>query len=632
MMDPHSPPDAPTLNEETREPQGAFRGPEQGQLTDQDRRQVLLDPEMVAGLHHPGGLAALKEAARQSDAERRRLEEKDAREEKELEAVRSRVYDLTDEVRRLDEKITEHRGSVLAKAFAMVGFRTPRENRLLNEREACSEALVSAQEKRTELSQRPFWPHRDVPSYEQHLEESLNKVLSSKLAPHEVRELLTPEFVSTLSLEDFVAVWRRLDPAFLSHVTRHGVRDHVAMIYHSAGVGEYHDSLRAILRDGNFMRPPIAASYGLVDRTPESMSRFVERFVLAAEDREEAMRRVEILFHQGLASAPPYPDKLAVHFAADTVADDYYGAETGNCPFYVIPSALIASRYPFAFNGWEKTFARQSEKKWNDVFVWAGDGVPMELGILFLPKSVLVDPETGSRYKLSPKEDSPRKVVQDQQLVARFSEWCATLNGDADLTEALKAVFSSYGKMEVSRDALQRAHKLVEESLLGIGVPADAAAPLSAKIVQGCQHSEVFGYPGEALPSYWCEGLTSDFSLHYVRAEVVVTAETFWRRFFEQHPEQEPRRVVFYDGDPTDAVLSFQIDNRIATSTEWGFGLWSSRSGGTRKLEDPLLGFADNYVEDMRNDPRANQGREELERLAMEAVDARFGRVSVYRE
>ena len=41
-------------------------------------------------------------------------------------------------------------------------------------------------------------------------------------------------------------------------------------------------------------------------------------------------------------------------------------------------------------------------------------------------------------------------------------------------------------------------------------------------------------------------------------------------------------------------------------------------------MDGPLLGFDDNHVVDMENDPRANVGKEEAERIAMEIIDEHY--------
>src|SRR6185503_4609999 len=97
-----------------------------------------------------------------------------------------------------------------------------------------------------------------------------------------------------------------------------------------------------------------------------------------------------------------YPDKIAVHFAAQMVADQFYGGERNNEVFFVYPSDFIASQHEYAFNGWEKDFTKpQSETKWNDVFVWPSNlenpGISVDAGLVFLPDHTPVDPETGSK-------------------------------------------------------------------------------------------------------------------------------------------------------------------------------------------------------------------------------------------
>ena len=198
---------------------------------------------------------------------------------------------------------------------------------------------------------------------------------------------MKPELLAGLTLEEYIALWRRLNPYFLSHVTRQGFRDHNEMIYHSAGLEEFHNGFVNIMEDDRLLRPPIFLS-GLRNRDKESVKQWlIDHRIFEAENIEQAKERLDHLLNHHLASAPKYPDKNAVHFAAQIVADDYYGGERNNEIFFIFPSDVLASQYPFAFNGWEKNFTKpQSEIKWNDVFVWPNidnPGIPIDAGIVF---------------------------------------------------------------------------------------------------------------------------------------------------------------------------------------------------------------------------------------------------------
>lgn len=271
-------------------------------------------------------------------------------------------------------------------------------------------------------------PQENIPDPRKLLEAYYEKMETVPLANTEKRELLKPEMLVELSTEEYIALWRRLNPHFLSHVTRQGFRDHNAMVYHSAGLQEFHNGLVSVLEDEKILRPPIAVHEGLRSRDEATVKRFLDDWVLQAENEEEAKDRLNRLLHFSFATAPKYPDQTAVHFAAQIVADGYYGGERNNESFFIYPSDILASQHHFAFNGWEKDFTQpQSETKWNDVFIWPSSvdnpGVLVDAGMVFLPETTLVDPETGSKYTSEMRTaegEEKRVMIEDEKLISAF--------------------------------------------------------------------------------------------------------------------------------------------------------------------------------------------------------------------
>lgn len=269
---------------------------------------------------------------------------------------------------------------------------------------------------------------------------------NTPLSNEQKRELLKPEVLSSLSTEQYIALWKRLNPHFLSHVTRQGFRDHNAMMYHSAGLQEFHGGFTGVMSDSRLLRPPMALGE-LKTRDEDSVKAWMGDWVLGEETEEKARKKLDNLMNFHLSAAPTYPDKTAVHFAAQLVADDYYGGESGNEVFFIYPSDVIASQHDFAFNGGEKDFTQpQSETKWNDVFVWPqtveNSGIPIDAGMVFLPKSTPVDPETGSKYASEIKMvdgEEKRVMVEDNELVSRFVGWAKQIDGTSPIWQAFTA-------------------------------------------------------------------------------------------------------------------------------------------------------------------------------------------------
>jgi len=420
----------------------------------------------------------------------------------------------------------------------------------------------------------------------------METTVNSQLNSEQKRSKLKPEFLSTLTLDEYIALWRELNPYFLSHVTRQGFRDHNAMVYHSAGLDEFHNGFVNIMQDGRLLRPPIVLS-GLRNRDKDSVKQWlICHRIFEAENIEQAKKRLDNLLNYSLASAPKYPDKNAVHFAAQIVADDYYGGEVRNEIFFIFPSDVLASQYPFAFNGWEKDFRRpQSERKWNDVFLWPQNledlGISIDMGIVFLPKNTLVDPETGSKYASEIRVVDGKKkrvVIEGQSLVDSFISW-----GLKELNLISKNA-SFYRDKDPNYVQILFNQLVIE--IHNLGFAKDASESVANEII-----NKIF-----IIPTFTEELLMNilrDTRANWQRPKNTIPAEKYWEGFFSKNPHLRPAHVVYYDGDPTDAVDKFLIEHGI-------------KKDDFSPIDDPLLGFGDNYVSDMNNDPRANVGYREL--------------------
>src|SRR5690606_22818361 len=128
-----------------------------------------------------------------------------------------------------------------------------------------------------------------------------------------------------------------------------------------------------------------------------------------SEDAKTALEFFESTLNQQAAAAEPYPDDASIHFATGKVLDTFYGGEQGNQVFAVFPADVIASQYNFSFNdGGKTTFDAHENDEWNDLFVYPNDtsdpGIDLDVGLVFLPKSTVVDKETGSQYQIAERE------------------------------------------------------------------------------------------------------------------------------------------------------------------------------------------------------------------------------------
>lgn len=463
-----------------------------------------------------------------------------------------------------------------------------------------------------------------LPDPEKMLEAYYSKMETMPLSNEEKRELLRPEVLAELSTEEYIALWRRLNPHFLSHVTRQGFRDHNAMVYHSAGLQEFHDGLTSVLRDQKLLRPPMAVRDGLLARDEASIRKFLEDWALQAENEEEAKKRLNAQLNHSLATAPNYPDKTAVHFAAQIVADGYYGGESNNEVFFLYPSDVLASQHDYAFNGAEKDFTEpQSETKWNDVFVWPATldnpGIPVDAGVVFLPENTPVDPKTGSKYASEVKTvngEEKRVMVEDEKLVSAFVEWAENLTDESPVIQAYKKYNESRNDYWSSREDRQReCFDVFRDEIMKLGFDEDTAMDITYSLfssvdgINQYQYTGAIGF-GESKKEAALSKLRQA-SANWKRAANTVTAKEYWEAYFEQHPDQKPKHLVFYSGTPTTAIHEFQTRHNIGQAD-------------TSEKDGDLLGFDDRHVRDMNKDLRANRGYDELVATAHRMIEEHY--------
>ena len=468
----------------------------------------------------------------------------------------------------------------------------------------------------------------DTPDPKKLLEAYYEKMETVPLTNGEKLELLKPEVLAELSTEEYTALWRRLNPHFLSHVTRQGFRDHNAMVYHSAGLQEFHSGLVSVLEDEKILRPPMAVRDRLRARDEASVRKFLEDWALKAENEEEAKKRLNAQLNHTWATAPNYPDKTAVHFAAQIVADDYYGGESNNEVFFLYPSDVLASQHHFAFNGWEKDFTKpQSETKWNDVFVWPltldNPGISVDSGVVFLPESTPVDPETGSKYASEMKiveGEEKRVMVEDEKLVSAFIEWAKNLNDESPAIQAYK----EYRGKENNRWAYQSDrertfYNALQQEMSKLGFDAETALAIAHQLPLdngfGAFMSNGTFVWGESTPEQAAREKLQSASANWKRAESTVSSKEYWEKYFVKDPQQKPKHLIFYNGDPTSAIYEFQRRNNIGKAD-------------VSETEGTLLGFDDHHVTEMGKDLRVNAGYDELVEMSHRIIEDHYRNTS----
>ncbi len=108
--------------------------------------------------------------------------------------------------------------------------------------------------------------------------------------------------------------------------------------------------------------------------------------------------------------------------------------------------------------------------------------------------------------------------------------------------------------------------------------------------------------------------------------ENAVPAEKYWENYFTQHPDQRPAHIVYYDGNPSEAVEQ-TLRNAGILSDKTRFGPRDGFTGrsDTQKRDGKLLGFDENYVHDERRDAQIQFGHAEFNEIARKKIAERYG-------
>lgn len=226
------------------------------------------------------------------------------------------------------------------------------------------------------------------------------KWVGSKYTKEDIQRYFSEDYLSKLSLADYILLLRRFPSEMVAHVTRQGIRDHIGFLYHMKGAGEYMDGFMQIIADGR-LRSPLGIYLTEGAKEAKIAEFFRNR---GCKTREEVSSMLRSFLDRSQGSPGSYTDTMAIHLATQEVADHLYGSETGNEIFLAFPAALIASQYYFSGQ-----LAEDPTRKYeipfgehNDIWVWANEerGININAGLVFIPEDARVDPNTGSKYEL----------------------------------------------------------------------------------------------------------------------------------------------------------------------------------------------------------------------------------------
>jgi hypothetical protein len=470
-----------------------------------------------------------------------------------------------------------------------------------------------------------------LPDPKKMIEAYYQKAAETPLTNQEKRDLLKPEVLSQLSTDEYIALWRRLNPHFMTHATPQGFRDHSTGML-PREMSNFHNGFLDILKNEKQLKSRFTLS-GLTSIDETTVTIFLSNMkVLQQEDESKALE----LFKNSINEAPlfqplpGYPDGTSVHLAPQLVNDGYLG-ETGNGVFFCFPTDVIASQYTFGLAGDHKDLRKiQGDgKMWDDVFIWPNNseipGIPVDSGIVFLPNDSEVDPKTGSTHATETKNIEGKEtklLIENKELVSKYLEWSEGIfNNDEIVNTVRKHMTNEIDSNAVVYRCLEQLSELGFRGHSGLLALAEDITDELDNYYRNIENKQTTFdnkiYTNEMKENTKNEikdairSLIENSFAKYEPAANTIPGKDYWERFFAANPNLKPRHIVYYDGNPTNAVYRFLQEKKIG-------------SADTSKVNGPLLGFDDHFVLDIRNDPRGYKGYDELANTANKIIKEHY--------
>lgn len=378
------------------------------------------------------------------------------------------------------------------------------------------------------------------------IQEEFNRHLSevfknTPLSKEEQDKYLSEEAVTSMSLDDYLSLMKRLSGYFATHVTRYGVREQTftgAGGGHTRGENQFMDNFTPILES----RRLNSFFSNLINET-DYMKGVIKDRILREVQNEPGKDKNEIVTKvvQGIMESEQVSDIVhgadlsSVHFAVNDIAARYYGSEIDYNIYFHFPAEVIAKNYyheeksDTGFSAWNKPSGF-----WNDVGIWnKGNGIPINAGILCIPKNVMVDKETGSKFALN----------EEKQPIV-----------NPEIAKHIEVFYQDTEKWY----AAMRELKGQETSFLREHSYGNDERELFYETETFKQSWQKFSFRDEGtFRSYYehfnfmprLEDFYRKISKSYYNrppTEHLVSTETFWESYFLTHPEKKPSKVFYY--------------------------------------------------------------------------------------
>jgi len=392
----------------------------------------------------------------------------------------------------------------------------------------------------------------------------------------EIRQLFSEEHLASLSLEEYIDLLRLYPSEFVTSALRQGVRDH-GWYEHNRGMGEFHNSVVHIFRSKR-LRSAIGVCNHKEDQD-EAIAYILD--LESCASKEEAIRRLEVMCNPNMqGDAGTFSDRNSIHVSAEEVSDAFYGAEKYNEVFIIHPSLHVASQYNFS-----GALNVSGGDVHNNSWIWTSekDGMNVDAGIVFLPRDVLVDRNTGSRYFLD-EERKPKLNKEGRDVLTRF------INDD-NFNDFVERALPVIGSLKRKEEGLEKLDTELSENF-GISNNRLRTAILDYFNLESLRGGDI-------------NSVLESASLMFIESQDTIPAQQFWDKYFDANPESRPSKVVYYNGDPTQAFLN-----------------WKEENGLDKKSDSSDMGFPENRVDAL--DDEATLGMEEFKARAVSVIDAYF--------
>jgi hypothetical protein len=438
------------------------------------------------------------------------------------------------------------------------------------------------------------------------------KWANSEYMKEDITKYFSEENLASLSPEDYALLLKRFPREMVAHVTRQGIRDHIGMIYHSAGEGAYVDGFMKMVEDGR-LRSPLGV-YLVEGEKEQAIAKFLH--LESFKSKEEALNHLATLTDARQGEAGSYADRMAVHFATEEVADTYYGSEKGNEIFVAYPSAYIVSQYYFSGQ-----LNESGGGYWNDQWVWANEerGMDLNAGLVFIPEEAKVDKKTGSRYELdesrNPVKNSEyqtafRKVADSadfHNFANQVMEITGKLNQHWDEPNLLPKNRELLEKLEPFRQRLEQEFGITDQRLQHAILDYHNLFSLDIqKKNQEEGREDSFSSVDSVI-----EGAIKQEGILFSEAKDTTSSKEFWEARFAENPTKRPSKIVYYKGaDPTSALWQ-----------------WRKEHGIGKKAGDKDVGFSERHVE--RSAPQAIAGLDRFKTLSEKVIEDYFAQKEV---